>query len=133
MQPNFSKYMTAKFHSGSRGPDKYDCWGLVLAAFQEYGVFLPDYKLNCFDSGLINTTIDSCRGEWERIDLPVAPCLVVMRTDENAPGWCNHLGTFIGDGYFVHIGRGTGVLKTKTTDFYWMPRIEGFYRWKQGS
>lgn len=30
-----SKYLTATYEDGARGPDRYDCWGLVRAARHE--------------------------------------------------------------------------------------------------
>lgn len=130
---NFDKYFTAEFKNGGRGPDKFDCLGLLLSVYRDFGIILPDFRVNCFDVKKINTTIDSVRPNWERLAYPEAPCAVVMKNEENAPGWCNHLGVYVGSGYFIHILKDAGVLKTRINDLYWIPRIEGYYKWRPQS
>lgn len=38
------------FADGGRGPDSYDCWGIVREVYRRYGVTLPDYPISAMDA-----------------------------------------------------------------------------------
>jgi cell wall-associated NlpC family hydrolase len=40
---NYEKYLGTPFEFGGRGPDTYDCYGLIMAVLKERGVVIPDY------------------------------------------------------------------------------------------
>lgn len=127
----FTDLFMAKFKNGGRGDGHYDCWGLTMEVFRRFGVELPDFNISCFDSPRINEQVDEQRSDWTRLEAPVAPCLVVMRYDPSRPKMTTHIGTYIGDGKFVHILYKVGVAVNSIHDIAWAPQIEGFYKWNQ--
>lgn len=120
------KLIGKPFVSGGRGPDNYDCWGLVCEVFQVYGIELPDYKINCEAVSQIDSEINIQREKWCRCegDLPI-PALVVMRFNQAV--FCNHTGVYIGNGKFVHTAEKMGVHIDRIDSPAWKRKIEGFY------
>jgi cell wall-associated NlpC family hydrolase len=118
------------FADGGRGPDGYDCWGLVCEVFRRGGIELQDYRecnLSCYDS---NGFFDIFRKEMSRwvrhevADIPV-PAVVAIRF--NHPVFVNHVGVYVGDEKFLHTREKTGVCVERIDTPYWRHRIEGFY------
>ena len=107
-----------------------DCWGLVMLAFARYGVELPNYAISCFASGLIDSQIKSEQARnplWREVENPVAPCLVTLRTDPDAPDLVTHLGTYIGGGRFLHTMIKRNSVTERLDHPYFINRIEGYY------
>ena len=129
VQCDVEKYVGKPFEDRGRGPDSFDCWGLVKAIFQERGIDIPDYEISCFQTRTIGAQMEISRDEWHRLDEPGVPCLVVMKSDANHPTMCNHCGVYIGEGQFIHTLQKTGVIVTPLRHPYWRGKIEGFYRY----
>jgi len=113
------------------GRDKktgFDCWGLALEVFRRHGVSLPDYKIGCTESSVINSEININRPFWKHIDemeeIPV-PALVVIRF--NTGTLCNHVGVYIGGGRFIHTRLKIGVNIDRVDSPAWRRIIEGYY------
>ena len=128
-----SKYFGAVFKNRGRGPKEYDCLGLFLSVFKDFGVEIPDYGLSCRAvrqiSALIKT-MDSKGDNWKRLQAPVAPCAVCLKNHPEFPHLVNHVGVYVGNNKFIHILEGTGVILTDLKDIYWQRKIEGFWEWK---
>jgi cell wall-associated NlpC family hydrolase len=118
-----------EFENNGRGPDKYDCWGLTLEVFGRFGIRLPDYRIHCHDSQLIDQTYRSQKIYWEEIKFPeVPPVLIVFRFNQAV--FCNHVGTFIGAGRFIHTRENIGACIESLDHPYWRKVIEGFLRYR---
>jgi cell wall-associated NlpC family hydrolase len=115
------------FVDGRRGPDGYDCWGLVREVFRRYGVELPDYKLCCRDSEGFNGLYAAELSRWTRREAPDIPIPAVVAIRFNHPVFVNHVGVYIGDSKFLHTREKTGVVIERTDAPYWRRIIEGFY------
>jgi cell wall-associated NlpC family hydrolase len=113
-----------EFKDGGRGPEQFDCWGLVSEVFYRFGIEIPDYKISCEAKSEINGQINAERKKWERCtgELPVPALVVVM---EN--GICNHTGVYIGNGQFIHAREHSGVAIESLDNIVWKKRIEGVY------
>ncbi|MEN6568065.1 MAG: NlpC/P60 family protein [Veillonellales bacterium] len=112
------------FQDGGRGPESYDCWGLVLEVFRRYGIELPDYQISCNADLNIDKQINAERCNWVRChgEIPV-PALVVIQES----GLCDHTGVYTGNGRFIHARQKVGVVKEAVEQPVWKRRIEGFY------
>ncbi|GMB00240.1 NlpC/P60 family protein [Pelosinus sp. IPA-1] len=120
------KLIGKPFVNGGRGPDSYDCWGLVCEVFKMYGIELPDYKISCEDVSLIDGEINEQRNRWCRCEgEPPVPALVVMRFNQAV--FCNHTGVYIGDGRFIHTAEKMGVHIDHIDSPAWRRKIEGLY------
>jgi cell wall-associated NlpC family hydrolase len=104
----------------ARGPDAYDCAGLLLEIQRRLGRAVPNWTSD--QSGL-----DAAAAQWERISDP-RPGDAILFTSVDPP-W--HVSVVCGGGYMIHAREGAGVVRERYNSFPWHARIEGFYRWKQ--
>ena len=117
------------FKDGGRGPDSFDCWGLAIEVFRRHGIELPDFEIGCHESELINAEYHKQVGQWLKVTNPPVPSLVVIRFNEAA--FFNHVGSYIGNGRFIHITEKAGANIDRVDHPYWRTNIAGFYipRW----
>jgi cell wall-associated NlpC family hydrolase len=105
-----------------------DCWGLVRLVFEAYGVNVPDYRVSCFASTDIDATVEGARNQWQRLEKPEPPCLIVMKgIDPDAPQACSHLGVYVGEGRMIHTFQKTMSCLERIKHPYFGPKIEGYY------
>ena len=108
---------------------QFDCWGLVMAVFNHFGVQIPDYTEHPdnFDAVKKQYLAASTSPLWIRIEQPKAPCLVAMTTVH--PAVCNHFGVYIGNGVFVHIQKERGVHTDRIDSAPWQRFIHSYWRY----
>ncbi len=128
------KFIGKPFVDGGRGPEGYDCWGLVKAVFREYGYVLEDYEISCFNTIMIDTEIrghKEAQVDWLPIDEPIEPCLVTMRINEDHPQLIQHVGVYVGNNKFIHTLEKSGVHMVDINHRFYKNFIEGFYKWNR--
>lgn len=125
-----SDLIGAPFVDGGRGPEGYDCWGLVCEVFRRYGVELPDYKLCCYDSERFFGLFCGELPRWKRCEPPEIPSIMAIKL--NFPV-VNHVGVYVGDGKFLHAREKTGVVIERVDTPQWRHRVEGFYVPEEGT
>lgn len=114
------------FVDGGRGPEGYDCYGLVMECYRRNGINLPEQNIGCMDTPKIASEIENQRPAWVRLNTPETPCLVAIRL---TPGIVNHVGVYIGNGQFIHAYKNAGgVCINRIADPIWRRRIEGYYK-----
>lgn len=125
--PRFDDLIGKAFKDGGRGPDVYDCWGLVLEVWRRFGVELPDYRISAFEEAVIDSQIRAERPKWIRQEWPAvsAPSMIVIRFRSQA--WANHCGVYLGEGRFIHAREKTGAHVDRVENPLWFKRIDGFY------
>ena len=104
----------------ARGPDAYDCVGLLIEMLRRLGFTIPAYAS---DIG----AIDLALFDWELVTDPQPGDAILIRSLN--PRW--HIGVVSGPGWMLHSREGAGVLRERYNVFPWQARIEGFYRWRQ--
>ena len=114
------------FQDGGRGPDSYDCLGLVREVYRRFGVEFPDYTGCCYDFAKFYQGYLEERPRWIQHAPPDIPVPAVVAIRFNAP-MVNHIGVYIGDGKFLHTREKTGVVIEHIRSPAWRKRIEGFY------
>lgn len=136
MLPDLLDLQAAQFRNGGRGQvvggyHQFDCWGLVMAVFDRFGVAVPDFARDCWDAGGNHAVYENERnsGRWELLAEPVAPCLVVMRTHPDAPEACNHYGVYVGGGKMLHMRDEAGVNLDAVNERPWKRFILEYRRW----
>lgn len=133
-----SKYIDligAPFKNNGRGSDGYDCYGLAKEIYRRYGVELPEYTSGYKDIRRINAIVNGAKlkpiwVECKPDNLPV-PCIVVLRFN-CTPGMSNHIGVYIGNGYFIHTREKIGACKERINSPMWAKQIVGFYQYTGG-
>jgi len=112
-----------KFEYGGRGPDVYDCWGLLMELYRRRGIVIPDYE-SPTDWKEIAAMIGQEIVAWtECKEEPGATVLMRMASEPH------HVGMYLGMGRFIHIhqNRNGGVCVDRVND--WKNRIVGYYRY----
>ena len=123
-------YIGKPFVDGGRGPDEYDCWGLVKDFYcRELGIELPDYHISAFKVGLVTETMRrDLKADWTKRMGPQFGDLVAISMDMALPRYIvNHVGVYVGYNKFLHTRKATGAVIERTDDFKWDNRIEGYY------
>ena len=128
-----SKFVGKPFREGGRGPDVYDCWGIVWATYKQIlGVILPDYS----EIGT-NETISVTRqmqesistGPWLRVAAPQEFDVMVARRDPHSkyPG---HVGIMLDANRVLHVWRERDVHISRVAEPTLQGLILGYYRYK---
>lgn len=108
-----------KFIKGGRNPAYgLDCWGLVMEVYRQYGVGLPDLRMN---------TLPNAR--WREVESPIpadAPLVVLISIH---PKYIDHAGVYIGKEGILHTTAATGAVLSRISTME--NRIRGYYRYVQ--
>jgi cell wall-associated NlpC family hydrolase len=116
------------FKLGSRGPDAFDCVGLVLEMAHRLGLEPPNY-LSCSAEFHRQAAEDYSRvADCPKLKGPETGAMVLLRDDVNA----YHLGLMVDGFRFLHTRRDTGCIVSSVLDPLWRPRILGFYQLRVG-
>jgi cell wall-associated NlpC family hydrolase len=106
---------------GAEGPNRYDCSGLMLAAYRSVGVTLPRIANEQFHSSPAVTSTRTSRG-----DLLVPGDMVFFSDDLNDWTKIHHVGMYIGSGKMVHAPSTGDVVKISSvhwSEFFGAVRI----------
>ena len=123
--PAWSDLIGKPFRFGGRGPEDFDCYGLVVEMNRRAGIVLPNYvsPRDDFEIGLL---IGEQLHRWE-------PCKcgpgasVALRIGR----YVSHVGYMVSDFEMLHAWNHTGGVTKEPLDATWERRIAGFYRFKQ--
>lgn len=119
------KYVGLPYEIGSRGPEKYDCWGLFKHVYEkEFGIKMPDLP------GITMTSVKSqsrtieagIEDEWVNVLQPFDGAGVAMGQKQHI----HHVGIYldVDGGKILHANSGTGVVASSPAHL----RILGFHQ-----
>lgn len=113
-----------KYVENGRGPDEYDCYGLVLRLGELYGVELPElsYTMDYVDR---DTVANANRSQFIRVELPEFGDIIALRVGK----FVTHVGWMVDRTRFIHTTKATGAVITRVDSIKYINRIEGYYRW----
>lgn len=86
-----NRLLGTPFRWNARGPDAYDCWGLVMEVRRAAGLVVPDewgaWSTNTPDSnseacGLMEAQIGRVPATWKRDSSPLEGAIVAMSTHQ---------------------------------------------------
>lgn len=127
MIPDYSDLLGKPFAYHGRGPDAYDCWGLVREICRRGGILLPDHA----SSAKPEEQGAGIKEDAERYYIAVPepqPLDVVLF--QLLPRYVTHCGVYVGGGRFVHITQKTSVAREELASPIWIDKIRGFYRFR---
>ncbi len=125
---HYSDLIGKPFADFARGPDAFDCYGLVIEVFKRSGYSFPDHgSLVYMASRQIADKIAGYLSDFQKITRPEVLDIVLMWRE--FPGVVDHMGVMVERGYFLHT-TGAGVICSRVDDPNWAGRIAGFYRWR---
>ena len=120
----FDDLIGKPFQLGGRGPDSFDCYGLVREAYyREHGVLIPDYR-SPSDQGRIAALMANQLVLWERTEC--APGAVILF---RVLGYGSHVGFIRPDNRFMHTWEASGGVVIERLDASWERRSLGCYRY----
>ena len=133
MKIDMTPYIGKPFADGGRGPDAYDCWGLVVMVYRDvFGVRIPlDYDISAYATLAVTRAFQSQmeNPEWFRLAYPLAPAVVAMAIHPDHPELVNHAGVYVGIGVVLHTTKPTGAILQRVDDPRIKGRIKGYYAW----
>ena len=128
---NIDQYIGLPYREGARGPDAYDCYGLVAAVFATLrGIQLPDWYQAAPGAQAASRAISAAvegevaGGRSVKVDEPQDWDIAVVGSNTRP----HHVGVYI-QGGILHSARGLGSAWNPLPSFRLVyPHVE-FYRW----
>ena len=129
---DWGAYIGLPYGNKGRGPDCFDCWGLVRwIAMQELGEEWPLY-LDGYENAADRKEVAALAGEaaasWKAIGEAGAQPFDVLLIRFGR--FACHCGIVASDGEMLHILRGINSTLERYKSPRWARRIEGAYRWQ---
>ena len=132
----WKKYERALFEEKARGPNKFDCWGLVRAIYENDHpdkIILPSYD-ECYmtttqpdDKKKISETIaQQKQSHWIEVTKPKEFDVVLLKIN-NFP---MHVGIVIRKGVMIHCTQGINTAIEKYDSMRWANKVMGFFRYE---
>ncbi len=116
-----------EFAYGARGPDAYDCYGLVIETRRRAGLFMPETYVSTDIPEAINGSIEHARAACGFIELdgPMPFCLVTFKLH---PRLTTHIAMVLRDcRRFIHILARMRVGVERLDSPVWRHRITGYF------
>lgn len=120
--PDYIDLIGAPYVRGARGPEAYDCYGLVKELFARAGNSVPD-----FDSPgtleEIEALISDRSRKWRRVPIGTPGALLTFRVE----GYGAHVGFMLQNDLFIHAWEATGVAIERLTNGSFKPLASYHY------
>jgi cell wall-associated NlpC family hydrolase len=115
-----------EFFYGGRGPDRFDCYGLVREIYRRRGIELPDVQ-SVTDPAEIHRRMAEGKECFREIERPEPYCIVMMSV---RPPYVSHVGVVLPNLYqFLHTMQRVQVCVERLDSPEWSRRIRGYFRW----
>lgn len=108
------------FQWGGRGPEAYDCYGLVLEVYRRKGYKLPDFQ-SPEDRRRVLGLVDDAKPSF--IEVSPEPGAIVLM---NLEPYGAHVGLLLPYGRLIHASELTQRVQIDPVRF-WEKRIENYY------
>ena len=123
-----------QFGPKARGPNRYDCFGLVKECYKRLGKDLPELtflkEMPDFDTGFchnVSPLIEQERKSFIELKKAEPYCIVLFSI---IPPFVSHIGMVLEDKKrFIHILPKSSVSIEKLDSSLWKQRIRGFVKW----
>lgn len=126
MTTTFSDLVGKPFAKMGRGPDQYDCWGVVIEVARRVGKTVPDYELYACDTyGENNRLYQEHVGEYVRVYVPEPGDIVVWKRISDGG---LHFGAMVDGDRFLTTNPHTGVCVNRLSNPLVKQLVEGVYR-----
>jgi hypothetical protein len=122
--------LNKQFEYGARGPNTFDCYGLLMEVYRRRGIILEDL-ISPDNKGLINAVVEEKKIDWIQIDKPEPFCAVTFKVKGL---YSTHIGVILPDlNSFIHCIEKKQVAIEKLNHLLWKNRISGFYKYASDS
>jgi cell wall-associated NlpC family hydrolase len=86
------------FRANGRGPDAYDCYGLLLEIYRRRGILVTNWQTPAADMEMERLVTRALGLEWRRVDTPIPGCALLFRD----VGLARHIGVHLEGDRFIH-------------------------------
>lgn len=125
--PDYADLLGKPFAYHGRGPDSYDCWGLVREICNRGGVSLPDHDSSAVPEEQGAGIKEDAERYYRPVSVPEPLDIVLFQI---LPRYVTHCGVYVGNGRFVHIMSKISVAREELDSPMWIDKIRGFYRFR---
>lgn len=108
--PEYLDLLGMPYERGARGPDSYDCYGLVKEMFDRAGNPVPDFDAPGTLEEIEALISDKSR-KWRRVPIGTVGALLTFRVE----GYGAHVGFMLPNDRFIHAWEATGVTTERLT------------------
>lgn len=129
----WNKYIGAGFQIKGRGPDVFDCWGLlqwVYAHDHPARPALPGYEEFYEDTNdrdtLSQVIFEQRQARWREVTAPQEFDAVLLRMR----GVPMHVGVVTKPGHMIHCAHGIGTTHERFDSLRWRDKVLGFFRYE---
>jgi probable lipoprotein NlpC len=127
MNPMFDDLIGKPYEDMARGPDAYDCWGLIIEVASRVGKVIPDYEnVVCGEEAKVEGYL-AHKGEYVKLSVREAEpgdVVVWKQIDGHL-----HFGVVEDRYHFLHTRIELGVRRNRMDNPIIQQLIDGVYRW----
>ena len=123
----YSDLLGKRFEYYGRGPDVFDCWGLVREYCKRAGVLLPDHSSTDDPAEQAVGIKKDADTYYIKVDEPEIYDIVLFQV---IPRFVTHCGVYVGSGRFLQVTAKSNVAVEELESPIWKDKIRGFYRFK---
>jgi cell wall-associated NlpC family hydrolase len=109
------------FKRGGRGPDSYDCAGLVVEVLRRRNISLSIPDTPAIEHLQALSMARILRARWVDVEQPFPGCVVFFRPD--------HVGVMLDRWRFIHADQACGVCIEPLNHPMWKSKFAGFYEY----
>tara|TARA_R110000851_G_C13102760_1_gene569243 strand:- start:26943 stop:27311 length:369 start_codon:yes stop_codon:yes gene_type:complete len=118
---NIADLIGTPFEFGGRGPNAYDCYGLIMKLLKDDGIDIPDYVCpTTYGKRAALMAIEISK--WEQIEESPGAMVFIKA------GRMFHVGYVLKHGKFIHCWEKSGGVVIERLDV-WRDKISGFYKY----
>lgn len=126
---SYADLLGKEFKYGARGPDAYDCYGLMIECRRRAGLFVPEEYASTDLPEVMHDSLEHVRVNYPFMLLR-GPQPFSFVTFKLHPRYTTHIGMVLPDGYnvrFIHILPKMRVGIERLDSPAWAHRITGFW------
>lgn len=129
----WEKYIGTPFEEKGRGPDTFDCWGLVRWVYlhdHPRKIELPSYT-ECYEhtnerEKLARVIVDERQKKWQKVEQPQEFDAILLRMR----GVPMHVGVVTKKNHMIHCAEGINTYEESFKSLRWEKKVLGFFRYE---
>jgi len=124
---NYTDLIGTPFEYGGRGPDRYDCYGLVMELGRRQGVAFPEIESSA-ELAVCHArmTVEAMSGQWRQVPVPTPGAVAWIQVGR----YGSHVAYILDQNRMIHTWeKSHGVVVERIED--WKRRVLGYFIYEQ--